>query len=441
MLARHGTQRAAPLVSPVRSSPRAQRGILHGLTAPFRALGRAPRFVRKHPKRSILTLLALIALAAAIVFWRVTKRSPDHFRLRAAVPGDASGFASALYQSVGVRMQPGHRVELLQNGAVFAALEETIRGARSSIHVVMYIWEKGAASDRITRAIVERAKAGVRCRLLLDAFGSPKFEETVAGPLTRAGCELRIFRPVVTRDTLERNHRKILVVDGTSAVTGGFGVRDDWLGDGVQAGGWRDTNVRFTGPAVAEAQQAFAENWQEAGGELLEEAAFPPAKRQGQSAAALVSSTGSPVLTRSERLTQLMIAAATRRLWIANAYFVPSKAILELIAEKASAGVDVRILAPGKKSDSKTSFGAQHIEYGALLEKGVRVWEYQPSMMHAKTMLVDDRIVSIGSANLDPLSLNTLEEVTLVVDDATLAAEVARSFVKDCSHAKEHERD
>jgi len=156
---------------------------------------------------------------------------------------------------------------------------------------------------------------------------------------------------------------------------------------------------------------------------------------------ALVSSTAAPVVTRSERLTQLMIAAAKRRLWIANAYFVPSKAILDLIARKAAAGVDVRVLAPGKKSDSKTSFGAQHVEYGALLEKGVRVWEYQPSMMHAKTMLVDERLVSVGSANLDPLSLSKLEEVTLVVDDAATAAELEASFLKDCSHAKELKQD
>ena len=394
------------------SSPRAQRGILHALTAPFRALGRAPRFVRKHPKRSILALLALIALAAAIVFWRVTKRSPDHFRLRAAVPGDASGFAGALYQSVGVRMQPGHRVELLQNGAVFAALEETIRGARSSIHVVMYIWEKGAASDRITRAIVERAKAGVRCRLLLDAFGSPKFEETVAGPLTRAGCELRIFRPVVTRDTLERNHRKILIVDGTSAVTGGFGVRDDWLGDGVHAGGWRDTNVRFTGPAVAEAQQAFAENWQEAGGELLEEAAFPPPKRQGQSLAALVSSTGSPVLTRSERLTQLMIAAARR-------------------------GVDVRVLTNGSATDVATTRFAGHRQYTALLAAGVRIWEYNPTTVHAKTFVADGVWSSIMTANFDNRSISYNDEVALVVQGAEIGAKMDSVFVEDLNFATE----
>ncbi len=399
--------------------------------------------MKRHKKRSLAAAAILlgIVIAVVLVFWRSTKRDPDHFRLRAEVPADSAGFASAIYQSLGVRMEGGHRIELLQNGAVFDGIEQSIRGARSSIHIVMYIWEKGAASDRLSRAIVERARAGVRCRVVVDDFGSPEFMKDVAGPLTQAGCDVRRFRPLPGVDKLARNHRKLIIVDGTVAVTGGLGVRDDWLGDGVHDEGWRDDNVRFAGPAVLLAQQAFAENWQEAGGSLLPTDAFPNAKRAGPSVAALVSSTASPVLTRSERLTQLMISAAKRRLWIANAYFVPSKAILDLIARKAAAGVDVRILAPGKKSDSKTSFGAQHVEYGGLLKSGARVWEYQPSMMHAKTMLVDERFVSIGSANLDPLSLNKLEEVTLVIDDGAVASQVEHSFLKDCSHAKEHKDD
>jgi cardiolipin synthase A/B len=424
-------------------APRAQRRSAHLLDTLTRALGGAGAWMKRRPKRSALIALLLLAIVVAVVlvFWRSTKRDPEHFRLRADVPADSSGFATAIYQSLGVRMEGGHRIELLQNGAVFTGIEQSIRAARSSIHIVMYIWEKGAASQRLSRAIVERARAGVRCRLLVDDFGSPAFKKDVAGPLTQAGCDVRYFRPMPGVDKLARNHRKLVIVDGTVAVTGGLGVRDDWLGDGVHDEGWRDDNVRFTGPTVQLAQQAFAENWQEAGGPLLPADDFRTPTQTGHSFAALVSSTASPVLTRSERLTQLMISAAKRRLWIANAYFVPSKAILDLIASKASAGVDVRILAPGKKSDSKTSFGAQHVEYGALLKKGVRVWEYQPSMMHAKTMLVDERLVSIGSANLDPLSLSKLEEVTLVVDDRAVAVQLERSFLKDCSHAKEHKED
>jgi cardiolipin synthase A/B len=387
-----------------------------------------------------------IALAAAMVLvtglaigFLSCERDDDGpaFQLRVPIPSGDAPFALALYQSLGVRLLPGHHVSLLGNGSIFDGIEAEIRNARSSVHVVMYIWEKGIASDRIVAALVDRVKAGVRCRVLIDAFGSPDFSEDVQPKLAEAGCDVRLFRPLPGHgDKVARNHRKIVVVDGRVAFTGGFGIRDNWLGDGVTGEGWRDANVRFAGPAVAAAQQAFAENWQEAGGPLLPPDAFPALDPSGQASAAFVTSTISPVLTRSERLVQLLIQAAKKRLWIANAYFVPSDAILDMIKRKASEGVDVRILAPGKKSDSKTSFGLQHIEYDALLEKGVRVWEYQPSMMHAKTMLVDEELAFVSSMNLDPLSLTKLEEAALVVNDRAFAATLAQTFEADCGHAR-----
>ncbi len=406
---------------------------------------RLPRALRKLWPRAVARRLlvasaAVLLLCAGLGLGFISCGSDDDspvFQLAVPVPSSGADFALALYQSLGVRLAPGHDVTLLGNGAVFDGVEQEIRHARSSVHVLMYIWEEGRASDRIVRALVERAKAGVSCRVLIDAFGSPDFGTDIQPRLVDAGCEVRLFRPLPGYgDKLARNHRKIVVVDGRVAFTGGFGVRDNWLGDGVTAGGWRDANVRFTGPAVAEAQQAFAENWLEAGGPLLPKEAFPALETSGPASAAFVTSTVSPVLTRSERLVQLMVQAAKKRLWIANAYFVPSKAILEMIERKASEGVVVRLLAPGKKSDSKTSFGLQHVEYDSLLEKGVRVWEYQPSMMHAKTMLVDDELAFVSSMNLDPLSLGKLEEVALVVQDPQFAGALAQTFENDCSHAR-----
>ncbi len=395
-------------------------------------------FARRRPWLTAgIAALSLGAPGLGVGLAARSQPDEDAFQLRAEIPASGPPFASALYQSLGVRLLPGNEVALLDNGAVFDALVEEIGKARSSVHVLLYIWEKGAASDRVTAALVERAKAGVACRILVDDLGSPDFAKTVQPPLVQAGCEVRLFRPLPGQDKLARNHRKIVVLDGKVAITGGFGIRDNWLGDGVHAEGWRDESVRFAGPAVAEAQQAIAENWQEAGGALLPQAAFPELPAAGPASAAFISSTASPNVTRSERLTQLMIAAAQKRIWIANAYFVPSRAILDLLARKAASGVDVRILAPGKKSDSKTSFGLQQGEYGALLKRGVRVWEYQPSMMHAKTMVVDDELSLIGSINLDPLSLNKLEEGSLVVDDRALTAALALGFGRDCEHAKE----
>lgn len=361
-----------------------------------------------------------------------------HFRLRVDVPAAGDPFALALYQSLGTRVRPGHEVTLLGNGTIFDALEQEIRRATSSVHVDVFIWQKGKASDRLIAALEQRA-SGVSCCVLVDDVGSPHFEEDIAPRLTAARCEARRFRPLPGEgDKLARNHRKLVVVDGRVAFTGGFGIRDEWLGDGVTAEGWRDANVRFTGPAVAEAQQAIAENWQEAGGALLPANAFPPLDREpaGTSAATLVTSTISPVLSRAERLVQLLIRAAKKRLWIANAYFVPSDAITDMIKEKARAGVDVRLLVPGKKSDSTISMGSQHLEYGSLVEAGVRVFEYQPSMMHAKTIVVDEEVGVVGSINLEPLSFEKLEEDALVVQDRAFVEELVRTFEQDCTHAR-----
>ena len=363
-------------------------------------------------------------------------RPGDPFVLRAEVPPPGPGFDPALFQTLGVWFQGGHTITMLDNGRVFDTLIEDLGRARSSIHIAMYIWEAGVASSRVSGALIERAKAGVPCRILVDAFGSSDFEDTVAPALTRAGCEVRVFRPLPGAAPLARNHRKMVVIDGAIAITGGFGIRDNWLGDGVTNEAWRDANVRFVGPAVRDAQQAFAENWQEAGGALLPATAFPEPARDGESRAAFVASTAAPVVTRAERLTQLVMAAAKRRLWIVNAYFAPSAPILDLLQRQAASGVDVRLLVPGKKSDSKPALAKAHTHYDALRAAGVQLWEYQPSMIHSKTMLADDQLVVIGTINLDPLSLNKLDDAALVVDDAAVARELERAFLADCKHAR-----
>ena len=356
-------------------------------------------------------------------------------------PAEVS-FAGALYQSLAVPMTSGHALERLDDETVFDAVVEEIAKARRSVHILIYIWEPGRASERVVAALAQR-DPGVECRILVDAFGSSSFEEELQEPLRGAGCEVRVFRPLPSEETLARNHRKIVVVDGLRAITGGFGISDNWLGDGSAQAPWRDTNVRFQGPAVGQAQQAFAENWQEAGGGLLPAHAFPEPEKQpaGAAKAAFVTSTASPVLARAERLTYLLLAASKRRLWLSVAYFVPPEAMLEVLKRKAAAGVDVRLLIAGFKSDSKTAFGSQQMDYSELIRQGVRIFEYQPSMMHAKTMVVDEEIAMVGSQNLDPLSLHELEEGSLVVEDAAFNAGLASAFLRDCERAEEVGRD
>lgn len=342
------------------------------------------------------------------------------------------GFANALFQSVDAELAPG-TVTRLDNGQVFDALVEDIGRATRSINISMYIWESGAASRRVTTALVAKATAGVACRLSIDALGSSKFQVQVAPPLVAAGCELRMFRPLAADSVTTRNHRKLAVIDGEIAITGGFGVRDDWMGNGVT--GWRDTNVRFTGPAARAAQQAFAESWQESGGTLLPASEFPRAAATGEARLALVTSTASPHLTRAERLVQLLIAASHERLWITMAYFAPSKGILAMLASKARSGVDVRLILPDEHDDSKVALKAQRLLYDELAEAGIKVWEYQPSMIHAKTFVVDDHLSMVGSINLDPLSLNRLDEDALVIEDAAFTDDLAKAFLADAARS------
>jgi cardiolipin synthase A/B len=400
---------------------------------------RAQRFDRGLAKRWWLVAGGGVLVAAAVLLWALWFIEADarpKLELGPELHRGRDPFANALLQTVGSRLSRGHEVEVIHDGAVFDELLQDIASARTSIHILMYIWDEGSVSDALVAAIDARARAGVECRILVDAVGGPDFDDEIAPSLQDAGCETLIFRPA---PELSRNHRKIIVVDGRIGYTGGFGFRDEWLGSGRDEDEWRDVAVRFRGPTVADAQQAFAENWLESGGPLLPEAAFPSATPVGSARAAFVTSTASDAITRADRLVQLMIAAANERLWIANAYFVPSQAIRDQLVERAMAGVDVRVLTAGEKSDSKTSWGAQNISYDVLTDHGIRVWEYQPSMLHSKTMVVDDELALIGSINVDPLSLRELEEGALVVEDRATNDELARAFLEDCEYADEEE--
>jgi cardiolipin synthase len=371
---------------------------------------------------------------------------PNHrlaLRIRDTVPETPEGLSLAWYQTVGVELEPGNQVELVHNGHVFDRLVEEIRAARSSIHILLYIWRPGHPSDRIIQALRER-HPGVACRVLVDPLGSIRFEDNVGPELVAAGCEVRMFRPLQgTISTLNlkrfqsRLHRKLVVRDGISGMTGGWGIWKSWIGEGRKPGEWRDANIWVQGPAARGIQLAFAQNWQEAGGGMLPAEAFPePMPTPGGARAGFVTHTGAPVLTNAERMTLLAIASAKKRLWISNSYFIPTGAIQDMLIAKAKEGVDVRVLTPGRHHDIPPVHEGQRATYARLLENGVRIWEYEVSMMHSKSLLVDDRLSMVGSTNLDPLALSA-EEGSLVVDDAGLAAQMAQDFEEDMRHSVE----
>jgi len=385
-----------------------------------------------------LRTFAWISLLAAVALGVAGCDQKKHgFKLQSYVPADTHGFSNALFQSAATRLEGGHHVEIIKNGQIFDALEDAFANGRHSIHVVLFIWRPGQASDRLIKVLGERTKAGVACRVLVDPIGSIGFDDKVRPALQEIGCEVRLFRPLKDKISADRNHRKIVVVDGRVAFTGGFGIHDQWLGNGLSKEEWRETNVRVRGPVVLAMQQAFAENWQESGGALLPPEAFPEPDRSGPMKAAFIASSGSTHLSRAERLIHLLCQAATKRLWVGNAYFVPTQEFMHCLADKRRSGVDVQVLAPGDINDQRQITFGQRRTYNNLLPSGVRIFEYQPTMMHAKIFIVDDHLAAVGSINLDELSLDNLEEDALLVDDPGFAGQMMADWRKDLEVSKE----
>lgn len=355
---------------------------------------------------------------------------------------DIVNLARALETETGAEMVAGNSVELVENGAVFDVMERDIAAARESVHIVIYIWRgEDGPSTRIGEALLRR-RQGVACRIVIDPFGSLKFSSALKERLTASGCTIRKYARGESAGLMARNHRKIQIVDGRVALTGGWGIWKSWEGDGVKADEWRDTAVRVEGAVVKQMQAAFEQGWRDSGGDVLPPDAYPKSHARGPTRAAFVASSprdGTP--SAAERMTHAVVASAKRQLWIANSYFIPDDRLSALLARKRRAGVDVRVLAPGPVHDVPPVRAAQRATYADLLEAGVRIFEYQPSMMHAKTMLVDGRTVVIGSTNMDKLSFDQLEEASLIAEAPVLARKVQKNLEADFDRSKEITRE
>jgi cardiolipin synthase A/B len=371
---------------------------------------------------------------------RVWRRQLSRRMLRVAddVPLDV-----LLEREVGVPVRDGNAVELVENGAIFDALEEEIRGARESIHISEYMWMgTGDPSEQIGRAILER-RPGVVCRILIDWFGSLKFDRALERRLRASGVELVRHAPLP--DPFRVSHRRIFVFDGRRAYVGGFGIWKSWLGDGVADGGgngeWRDTAARVRGPIVGDLQRAFDHNWENEAGYALPASAYPRLGADGPIRAAVVASTPAWARTTlAARMYYALIASARRRLYVANSYFVPDRSLQDLLVAQARDGVDVRVLAPGDHHDIPLVHAGQRRTYGPLLAGGVRVFEYAAAMMHAKTLVVDD-VAVIGSTNMDSQSLSFLWEASIVAQAPALADRLAQRFLVDLERSNEIRRD
>jgi cardiolipin synthase len=357
-------------------------------------------------------------------------------------PTDSRAFRDGMELVSKTTLLPGHRVEVFVNGdETYPRLWEDLRSARESITMQMYYCEAGRMADTLSEILCERAHAGVKVMLLYDAFGS-SFKKAYIDGLLAAGVKAESFRPlkiVAMRTMQNRAHMRVVCIDGRVGYTGGFGISDKWFGNGRDKDQWRDTNVRFTGPAVRQLQAGFVACWAEATGDLLVgDMLFPAVADDAPGAVAgLLHCSPSVGSTEAERFFALSIASARKRLYITNSYFVPDKEFRQLIAGAARRGVDTRVLTAGLSSDVKSTLYASRARYEELLEAGVRIYEYRETMMHAKTLVVDGQWSAAGSMNADNRSLSFNEETVLMMLDDALGATLEQHFLEDIAHSDE----
>ena len=369
--------------------------------------------------------------------------TPD-FRLGFDADPGSEGFLRLAAGFLNVPLLRGGTAELLQNGDRFyAAMLEAIRGARDTINFEVYIFESDATGREFIAAFKERARAGVEVRLLLDAFGSFKLKRAHRRELREAGVHLEFFRPLALRNLVRiyrRTHRRAVVVDGRVGFTGGAAISDKWRGDTRTPKEWRDSMTRVTGALVAGVQSAFAANWVYVCGELIAGPRFyPPGRDEGPACGLSVVSSPSDARQPIRILIWLSFVNARRRLWIASSYFIPDIQLRKAVIERARAGVDVRILVPGNHTDAVPVQYTGRGFYEELLHAGVRIFEYQASMMHAKTVVVDDAWVLVGSANMDERSMEINEENLLGIGEPEFAWSVAEGMEKDFTRSREIE--
>ena len=362
-----------------------------------------------------------------------------HLELPALQMGEPA-FRSTLVAYTGNAVVPGNRVEVLLNGdQIFPAKIAAIRAARKSITYAQYVFEEGAPAADTAQALSERCRAGLPVHVLLDAVGALAMPVQYRDWMVEAGCQVASYRPLTpwTFDRVnERNHRRILVVDGVVGFTGGSGTSGKWSGNGKQDGHWRDTDVRVEGPVVEQLQGAFAENWLEATGVALGGPAyFPrPLEVKGGVDAQVVRSSPAGGSVAMYTMFLLAMTAARRSIYITNPYFVPDEKMVETLIQARRRGVRVVLLLPGA-IDHNLVRQASRGGFGRLLKEGIEIHEYKPAMLHAKTMVIDSMWATVGSTNLDRRSFALNEELNLVIYDAGVARRLEQVFEKDLSES------
>lgn len=390
-------------------------------------------------------VLAILALGIQSLILFLAFFGPDlPYRIRKAPDAapDSEYYLSLIAALSDAQIHHGNHFEVLTNGNCFYEAQlRAIASAQRSVNLEAYIFHPGKIADRFLAALSERARAGIQINIIVDYLGSLGTPSSYFKPVTSAGGRLGWYHSL-RLDLLprinNRTHREMLIVDGGVGFVGGAGVADQWYTGVKQHPRWRDTAVRMEGPAVASLQSVFAENWLRVRGEILtgeEYFRFPP--REAGSIGLVVNSTPAEGSTRARTLFQVLISSARKRIYINTPYFLPDRSARQAIIQAArDRHVDVKIITPGVKSDHAFTRNSSRTLYGSLLKSGVKIYEYQPAMIHVKALMVDDVWSVVGSTNFDSRSFELNDEVNLAIQDSAVAARLMEDFERDLEQSE-----
>jgi cardiolipin synthase A/B len=368
---------------------------------------------------------------------RHRRESGHGYRLRGEVDvGDAS-FLRAAESLTQAAVSHGNDADLLINGdEIFPAYLGAISEAEETVNLLTYAYWRGDIAVEVADTLCRKAAGGVECNVIVDAVGAARMDRSLVEKMRDAGVQVCFFRPpkpYAVKRLQHRTHRKLLIVDGTVGFTGGVGIAEEWTGNAEDPDHWRDTHVRVRGPVVRGLQGAFAENWLECTGDVLAGDRYLPHIEALDDGGAMQVMRSSATMgdTNAEALVYLALAAAKHSIELTSAYFVPRPAFTEALVEAAERGVEMRILVPGSHIDKEFVRTAGRASYEELLRAGIEIYEYCPTMLHAKTLTVDGAWSSVGSVNFDNRSFQLHDEVTLCVQSERFAGRLHEVFERD----------
>jgi len=379
---------------------------------------------------------AVLGVVAVLMHLTAPREKPPSYGLDHEFGVESEEFLYSIVGATGVSFIEGNEVRLLNNGDEFyPEMLAAIEGAEVSITIEAYIYWAGDIGRMFAAALAAKARAGLKVKILLDAIGSATIGREILETLKEGGCQLAWYNPIhwYTLDRFNnRTHRKSLIIDGTVAFTGGAGIADHWLGCAEDPDHWRDTQIRLEGPGVRPLQTGFARNWQETTGELISGGEYyPPAEAAGPLAVQTILSSPETGSSTVRTMYYLSIVCARRSIFIANPYFVPDEAGIDVLVDAAGRGVEVKVMVSGRHIDNWLARHNSVRLYGPLLAAGVEIYEYNRTMLHQKTMVIDGLWSTVGTTNFDNRSFAHNEENNVCVYDPDFARELERTFRAD----------